>query len=346
MFCERIAPAGDESKRLTAPGRSGTGPAMALLFTAILPFFAVIGLGVLAARRGWVPSAAAAPLNGFVFKVAMPALLIRALWSMDVRAALEPRYLGGWLAASLALYAGAALLLRAGFGRGEGAGRGAVRAQGSTIGNIGFLGIPLVLGVLGEGAAGPIAMSLLVDLLVVIPVSIAWLEGARPGSTARASRRRAVVARALGRSIRNPFFLSILVGAGLSLAELPIPAPVDRLLEFLGAAAPPTALFSLGLYLAANAGVARLAEASTVTLLKLAAHPALVWAIMGPGFGLSGPPLAAAVLLASLPVASNVFVIASEYGTGAKLAADAVTISTALSLATISALAIRVLPAL
>jgi predicted permease len=319
---------------------------MALLLTAILPFFAVIGLGALAARRGWVPSSAAAPLNGFVFKVAMPALLVRALWGMDVRAALEPRYLGGWLAASLALYAAAALLTRAGFGPGEGAGRGAVRAQGSTIGNIGFLGIPLVLGVLGEAAAGPLAMSLLVDLLVIIPISIAWLEGARPGPEARASRRRAVIARALGRSVKNPFFLSIVAGAGLSASGLPIPAPADRLLGFLGAAAPPTALFSLGLYLAGNASVARLAEASTLTLLKLAAHPLLVWAVMGPGLGLSGPPLAAGVLLASLPVASNVFVIASEYGTGTKLAADAVTISTAISLGTISALALWVLPAL
>ncbi|TVQ56268.1 MAG: AEC family transporter [Rhodobacteraceae bacterium] len=331
---------------MTGLRRSGTGRRMALLLTAILPFFAVIGLGVLAARRGWVPSSAAAPLNGFVFKVAMPALLIRALWAMDVRAALEPRYLGGWLAASLILYAGAALLMRAGFGAGDGPGRSAVRAQGSSIGNIGFLGIPLGLGVMGEAAAGPLAMSLLVDLMVVIPVSIAWLEGARPGPDARVSRRRALAARALGRSIKNPFFLSILVGAGLSASGLAIPEPVDRLLTFLGAAAPPTALFSLGLYLAANAGVARLAEASSVTLLKLAAHPALVWAIMGPGLGLSGPPLAAAVLIASLPVASNVFVIAAEYGVGAKLAADAVTLSTALSLATISALAIWVLPTL
>jgi predicted permease len=302
---------------------------------AVAPFFAVVGLGVWAGRRGIVPISGAGALNAFTFRFALPALLARALWTLDVAAAFDWRFAAGWAAAGLGLYALTAAGMRAAFGAGEGAGRGAVRAQGATIGNLGFLGAPLALALLGPEAAGPLAIALLVDLTLIIPLSIAWLEAARGregGASALASG-----ARALGRSVANPFFLSIVAGAALSFAEAPLPPALDRGLAFLGGAAGPAALFSLGLTLAANPGIQRPAEAAAVSALKLVVHPALMWLALG-ALGVEGEARAAFVVLAALPVASNVFVIAQSFGTGARLAADAVALSTAASVATLSAL--------
>jgi predicted permease len=306
--------------------------AMHPVLSATAPFFAVIALGALAGRRGTLPQSAVRPINSFVFVFAMPALIGLALWRMDVEAALDPRVLLGWLIAGAGAYALSAGLMAAIF-RDSRAGRSAIRAQGGAIGNIGFLGVPLALGVFGEGAAATIAMALMVDLVIVIPVTIAWLELSR--SEAAAGR---AMLRAMGRSVGNPFFLSILGGAGLSTLGVPIPAVVETTLTFLGAAASPTALFALGLYLSGNARIERPVEAGALSALKLLLHPALMWLALAQGFGVEGLPLQAAVLLAAMPVASNVFVIAEAYGAAPKLAADAVTLSTVASLATLSLL--------
>lgn len=307
---------------------------MHAVLSATLPFFAVIALGFLAARRGMIGIESVRPINTFVFYFAMPALIGRALWRMDVGALLDARLVLGWLAASLVVYALGAGAVTLAF-RGS-AGRAAIRGQSAAIGNIGFLGIPIVLGVWGEGAAGAVAMALMVDLVVVIPMTIAWLEMLRgQGAAGQAA------ARALGRSVTNPFFLSILAGAGLSAAQVPLPPALDAGLAFLGGAASPTALFSLGLYLAGNLAIQRPVEAAGLSAVKLALHPALLFAILTqsfgmPAFGPEGTLVAAAVVLAAMPVASNVFVIAQAYDTAPKLAADAITISTVVSLASLS----------
>ncbi len=317
---------------------------MEAVLGAVAPFFAVVGLGIFAGRRGILAPQAAGVLNLFTFRFALPALLVRALWTLDVAAAFDWRFAAGWAACGLGLWAATALGMRLAFG-GEamghgapsGAGRAAVRAQGATVGNIGFLGVPLALALVGPQATAPLAMALLVDLTLVIPLSIAWLEAAR--GRGGAASAPAVAMRAVGRSLANPFFLSIVAGAALSLAHAPLPEALDRGLAFLGGAAGPAALFSLGLTLAGAPRIERPAEAGAVSALKLLVHPALVWTALG-ALGVEGPALAAAVTLAALPVATNVFVIAESFGVGAKLAADAVTLSTAASVATLSALAI------
>jgi predicted permease len=299
------------------------------VLSATLPFFAVIALGFLAGWRGMIGPESVRPINTFVFYFAMPALIGRALWRMDIGALFDPATLLGWLGAGIATYALGAGLLTLAFG-GDG-GRAAIRGQGAAIGNIGFLGIPLVIGVYGDAGARAVALALMGDLVVIIPMTIAWLEMRRgTGSPARAALR------AVGRSVTNPFFLSILGGAGLSALALPIPPVVDTTLAFLGGAASPTALFALGLYLAGNLRIQRPVEATSLSLLKLAAHPALVWLVLGQGLGMDIAAMAPFLLLAAMPVATNVFVIAQAYDTAPKLAADAVTLSTIASLGTLS----------
>lgn len=305
---------------------------MLVILSAVLPFFAVIGLGWLAGHRTMIPQSAVGPLNTFVFRFAMPTLIVKALWSLEVAQIVDPRFLLGWLAASLILYGLGVIAGAAAFG--APAGRGAIRGQASSVSNTGFLGFPLVLALLGEAAAGPIAMTLMVDLVCIIPLSIIWLEGVKGGS----AHRGALVVQALCSSVRNPFFLSIAAGVVLSALALPIPAALERLLDFLAGAAGPAALFSLGLYLSGNPGVERIAEASLLTAAKLIVHPAVVALLMGLGLGIGGTPLYAAILVAGLPVAANVFVIAQEYTTAPKLASDAVMLSTVLAVISVSVL--------
>ena len=303
---------------------------MSLIVSTVLPFFLIVGLGAFAGWRGMIPGAAVPALNTFVFRFAIPAVTIRLLWSSPIGEILDPVFLGGWLVTGLVMFAAGALLV--GPGPGPSLGRLAIRAQSSAVANIGFLGFPVLLGLFGDAAAGALAMTLIVDLMVMIPITLAILEGAR----GEARPPHVIAGRALVGSVRNPFFVSIGCGVVLSASGLPIPDPVNAFLVFLGGAAGPTALFALGVYLSINPRIERPGEAARVTLLKLVLHPLVAWLVLGQIFGISGTLLLAATLIAALPSASNVFVIAEQYGVAVKLASDAVLISTVAAVFTLS----------
>lgn len=301
---------------------------MDTLLSLTIPVFIVIGLGWTAARREIVPIKAVSALNIYVFTFAMPALIVRTLSQQSADSLIEPRFLAAWLAVGLSLFGIGALISRVAFK--EAAGGLAVAGQAASVGNIGFLGVPLVLEAFGPQAAGPLAIALTVDLVVLIPLSILILETQRKGKGGLAG-----TASALRGAVLNPFLLSIVAGLGLAFTGVPLPGPVDRMMAFLGAAAGPTALFALGLSLAARRVEGDLGPSLTLTALKLLMHPATLALAMA-AFGVDPGLAAVGLVLASLPVAGNVFVIAERYGTRAQRASAAMILSTITAVCTVT----------
>ena len=298
-----------------------------LQFLAVsTPFFAVIGLGVLCAGRGLFGSEAVRILNTYAFMVATPAMVVRVmarnpvadLWSW-------PFFLGlGALGASVLVLG---LLV----------GRRVTRVPGPVIvtrvqclvgGNFAFLGIPLMLAFLGERAAPAIAIGLVVDTALVVPLSIGLIEAARGGGAPLA-----IASRLVRGTLLNPFMMSVAVGLGLSLAQVPLPEPVDRFLLFLGASAAPAGVFALGLALHGWMGPGVLAGAP-LALAKLTLHPLLAWLLLAVVLRLDPFWVAAGVMYAALPVAANVFLIAERYETDARRAASAILLSTVAAVLT------------
>lgn len=304
---------------------------MDTIFNFTVPFFAVAGLGYLAARRGLLRDGAVAGLNMFVFYFALPALLVRALGRQDIAAIFHPLFFGGYLGASLALFALGALLARLLFG--AGLPQMAISGQAAAVPNLGFLGLPLAIAVHGEIAAGPFAMAMIIDLVILVPLAIALLEVAQPkGADARSAWRATLAGMVL-----NPFLLSIAAGVAVALSGGALPGPVDRFAEFLGAAAGPAALFALGATLADKPTSSDWAPVAVMVVLKLIVHPLAVWLLLGQLLGLRAELLAVAVTLAAMPIASNVFVIAEQYRTLPRRASTAILLSTALGVLTVAA---------
>ncbi|MDX1718439.1 MAG: AEC family transporter, partial [Anderseniella sp.] len=227
-------------------------------------------------------------------------------------------------------FAVSALLTRVLFA--ERAGELAVMGQGAAIGNIGFLGLPLLLEAFGPAGAAPLAAALVVDLILIIPLSILILEAQGGGAGSGASKAVAAIKGAL----INPFLLSILAGLAVSLSGFQLPGPLDRTITFLGAAAAPTALFALGMSLAGRQVEGNMGQVALMSGLKLVAHPALLFAAM---WALNvGPKIAGmGLVLAAMPVASNVFVIAERYGVAVRRCSSAIVISTAIAVITVTA---------
>lgn len=302
---------------------------MILVFLQTLPFFAIIGLGFGAGKRGFFTAEATAYLTKFVFYFALPAMLISFSGTLELSQFLDWGFLAAYLCGTLAAYI---LVTIAAMLRGLSVAEAAIEAQCGVIGNVGFLGIPMLILLLGPDAIGPLMMVLMVDLIIFGSLVVVLITGSRGQGVGLG------VLKNVGLGIlKNPMVMSIIFGVFLAATAIPIPDVVQAFLKLLGAAATPCALFAIGASLA-DKSAERISVAAWLSLSKLLLHPLAV-AIFAMGvFGISGAPLEAMIMAAALPVAGNVYIIAQQYGVAPARVSAAILVSTAVSIITIPAL--------
>jgi malonate transporter and related proteins len=232
-----------------------------------LPFFALIGLGYLAGRTGFFPDEATAWLTKFVFYFALSAMIFRFAANLSLGDLLTREFVLAYLSATVVVYllvTGVALL------RGRGLEEAAVEAQCGVIGNVGFLGLPMLAMLLGERAIGPVMVVLAIDVSVFGGLIVILITGRRDG---RVSVR--ILGSVLKGLLTNPMIVSLIAGILWSSLSLPMPGPFADFLTILGAAATPGALFAIGASLASKSAE-RLAVAVWLSTSKLILHPAAV----------------------------------------------------------------------
>jgi hypothetical protein len=101
--------------------------------------------------------------------------------------------------------------------------------------------------------------------------------------------------------IKSPLVLSAAAGIAFSLLGWTPPVALGTFCDILGAAAPPSALFAIGLFMAGRSVTAGAAETSWLVFFKLLVQPAIT-ALIAYGL-LDMAPLwsASAITLAALP---------------------------------------------
>jgi malonate transporter and related proteins len=298
------------------------------IFLQTMPFFAIIALGYGAGRTGFFTAEATAYLTKFVFYFALSAMLLRFSANASLGELWDWTFVAAYLAGTALVYAvgmGVALARR------QNLAEAAVEAQCCAIGNIGFLGFPMLALLLGEAAIGYIVVMLAVDLIVFSSLIVILITVSREG------RLRWGVLRTVGVGlVSNPMILSIGLGLALSGGGVPMPDPVNSFLLLLGAAATQGALFAIGASLATKSAE-RVAVAGWLSFAKLVLHPGFV-AVFALGV-FAVEPYAAGVMIASasLPVAGNVYILAQHYGVAPLRVSAAILVSTAASIVTVSA---------
>jgi len=301
---------------------------MLAILLQTLPFFALIGLGYWAGRSGFFTAEATAYLTKFVFYFALSAMLFRFSANLTLGEVLNWTFVAAYLWGTAVIYlvaTGVALIRRLSVEE------AAVEAQCAVIGNVGFLGVPMLAMLLGEAAVGPVMMVLAVDLIVFGSLIVILVTGARDG------RMSLGILRTVGLGLlKNPMIVSIVLGLGWSALRLPIPAPMNDFLSILGAAATPGALFAIGASLASKSAE-RMRVAGWLSFSKLVLHPGAVAISALVLFPVD--PYAASVMIAAaaLPVAGNVYILAQHYGVAPHRVSAAILISTAASIVTVSA---------
>ena len=297
------------------------------IFFKTVPFFSLIGLGYWAGRTRFFTEEATAYLTKFVFYFALSAMLFSFSANLSLAEVWDSNLVIGYLCGTTAVYLVATIVARL---RGMDLATTAMESQCAAIGNVGFLGVPMLTLLLGDKAIGPVMLALAVDLIVFSSLIVILITGSRDG------RIHLGVLRTVGVGlIRNPMIVAITLGLLWSYLEIPIPRPMNEFLTILGAAATPGALFAIGASLASKSAE-RVRVALWLSFCKLGLHPAFV--AIGVLLLFPVDPYKAAVVIsaAALPVAGNVYILAQHYGVAPQRASAAILFSTAISIFTVS----------
>jgi malonate transporter and related proteins len=296
------------------------------VFLKTLPFFTIIGLGFWAGRTRFFSEEATAYLTKFVFYFALSAMIFRFAANLSFDEIYDGRLIAGYLCGTVFVYLIATLVAVA---RGLDRATTAIEAQCAAIGNVGFLGLPMLALLFGEAAIGPVMLVLTVDL-VVFSSLIVILINSRSGQGSTVATLGLVVQGLL----RNPMIVSISLGIAWSALALPIPVALNEFLTILGGAATPGALFAIGASLA-DKSAERVQIAAWLSFCKLVIHPASV--AVAVLILLPLDPYSAAVVIsaAALPVAGNVYILAQYFGVAPQRASAAILLSTVIGIVTI-----------
>jgi malonate transporter and related proteins len=305
------------------------------------PFFALVLCGYLAARRRVLPLEAVAGLNGFVLFFALPCMLYRFGAMTPIAQLLDAGVAFTWtLCAVIVVALTVAISRNTRIGWND----AAFGALVASFPNTGFMGVPLLVALLGPPAAGPVILTMVVDMVVTTSLCIALsrLDGADEHGVRKA------LGKALKGVLTNPLPWAILLGALSSMLHVDLPKPLAQTIGMLADAASPVALFTIGAVLARSQMLALMQghapipwrDFVPVAGIKLLLHPLLVWLVgalaVKAGLPLNRSAFTVIVLAAALPSASNVSLLAERFGADNGRIARIILLSTAAAFVTFS----------
>ena len=302
------------------------------IFGLVLPFFGLIFLGFVVARITRQPVDALGWMNTFIIYVALPALFYQLLSKTPIERLTEWSYIFGSVFSTYVVFAlmftGSVVL-----SRGEIA-QSTIKGLSAAYGNIGYMGPGLALLAFGEEAAVPVALIFCFENIIHFAVApmmmaIAGGEERSPLSLAGAVLRKIVL---------HPFIIATAIGVAAAAFQFQAPVPLERLLQTLAQAAAPCALFAMGVTLALSPLTRIPRELGFIVILKLVLHPVICYVTLSLVGDFDPAWVYSAVLLAALPTATNVFVIAQQYGVWVQRASASILVTTVLSVGTVTAL--------
>jgi malonate transporter len=290
-----------------------------LIGFAIIAF--VILVGYVVGRTGVAGEGSQRALNRVAFFVANPALLFTVLATADMHIVFST-FVAIALISTLVAFGTFALVNRLFFHLPFA--EATIGSMASGYVNANNIGLPVAVYVLGSGSY--VAPVLLLQLIVFAPVILTILD--------ISSRGRISIVSILSQPLRNPMIIASVLGVIVDVTGLHLPPFVLQPITLLGGAAVPLVLMSFGMSLYGarplRAGSGR-AQIIAAAILKSFAMPAVAWILAQYVFGLQGHQLLAAVAIAALPAAQNVYNFASRYDVGLVLARDTVLLTTALA---------------
>ena len=279
------------------------------IFAVTLPIYLGIALGYVAVRCGWVQPTEITALGRYTVVIGVPALLFRGISHQPLGSLINPDFLAVYALGSCS--AMAIVILIAKRARGRSLSLAGLQGLGASNSNSLFIGYPIAVQVLGPTAGAALALCMLVENILILPVGLA-LADASHSETRR--NLTSVALRTLRSLFQNSMILAIIAGLAFSAFGLQLPAVLDKSVGLVASATSPLALFVIGGSLVGLKLDGLRGDLGIIVFGKLALHPLCVfaWVLLFP----PEEPLlrAAAVLFAAMPMMSIYPVLAHRYG--------------------------------
>ncbi len=294
-----------------------------MAFQVVLPIFLLLSLGYLLRRAGLADEHTLAGCNTLVFRVFLPAVLFRNIYSADLGAAFDGRLMLYAAAATLLTFLLLVLLIP--LTEKDNRKRSAM-IQGVYRTNFILFSITITDALYGPGQGGVAALL----VAVVIPLSnvltVFIMEYYRSGRV----KPRQLLAGMAG----NPLILASLLGLLFLLTGWRLPNLLMKTLGDVGSVATPLALIVLGGAFRFQ-GLRGSARPLAVCLLANLVLVPLVFLPPAAALGFRGPQMAALLALFASPSSVSCYAMACEMGADGELAGRIVVLNSAASVATL-----------
>lgn len=277
-----------------------------LVADAILPVALVVALGYIVTRSGAFPREGIPALSRFVVKVGLPFLVFVNISAVDVREVFDAGYLAVYTIV-FAVMMSLGLLYARLLGRRRH--RGIFLGLGSSATNNGFMGYPILLILLPDWAGVAIGMAMMVDNVIIIPVSLFLAERAAGSGTTAGEQIR----RALRNLVTHPLVIAVVLAIVVSLSGWQLPGWLESATGMIGATASGVALFSIGGMLLGLDWRSTGGDTLAAVVGKLVLAPALALGLTFLMPGMSTTAMAAVVILCALPTFSILPALALDY---------------------------------
>lgn len=297
------------------------------IFLTTLPIYLLILVGFASVRSGYLDGAMIAGLGQFTLKVALIALIFRAV-ALPRDAALSLPFMAAYAAASILTmvlgYALVRVILR------PSAPEGWILAMGMGNSNSGFLGFPIAALVFGPEAGTVFAMTMTIENVLTLPFAVL-----AAGMAGQRRRIGPLLAQAGRQIIANPLLIGVALALAVRVSGLRLGAPVESAIVTLAGAAGPLALFVIGGTMARLSISGHWRRTTAITLGKLVLHPALVALALILVPGVPSALIPVGILFAAVPILTIYPLLATPFGLGA-VTSSALVVSTALSVFSVS----------
>ncbi|MBV1900956.1 MAG: AEC family transporter [Kordiimonadaceae bacterium] len=303
---------------------------MADIVTIIAPVFLIMMLGYGLGKTRLFPEGSSAVLITFVWYVAIPALIFRAVAPKDFPQGVELLLLAAYYASVFFVYGLTYVFARAVFKLSSA--EGGIFSLVTCFGNGVFIGVPIVEGLYGEEGVRLLLVILSFHSISLLSVTTIIVErdlNEDGGGTA---------AKIFESMRQNPIIVALAGGLVWSALSLPFPYWLDRLVSLPAQAASPVGLFAAGLALSNVRVAGNLSHSLFAVSLKLLILPVMTFFIALYVAGLPDLWVGVATVAAALPSGMIGYSFASQYGLGTRRAATAVLISTVISIFTLTGL--------
>ena len=296
-----------------------------------VPIYVAIALGYGLTRWGVFAKTDMPAFGTFVVKVAMPALLFNALSQRSLSDILNSEYVAAYALASLiTLVLSVTWALKV---LKTTRSMSACMGLGMTCSNSGFVGYPIALLSLGPIAGVSLALNMIVENLIIIPLMLAWAE---TGSGQQ--RWHQIFIQTLKGMLKNPMIWGIVLGFAFSWFSIQLPASLSRAVTLFAQASGALSLFVIGGSLVGLPVRGMESRVAQITFGKLIVHPLVMWAVLTWLIPISDPVLRTAVLLTcAMPIMGIYPILTQKHGHDG-LSAAALLVTTMASFVTLNLL--------